>query len=309
MNEPICCTPKYLPQTRLFEAASAAVAENALNHPHMYSHMALRGRAPTREEIAVDTKRYWRTNGVRLTVGFLDQPPVALKSKILEHMNAWGLTANVAFVESMTDAQVRISRDREGYWSYLGTDILLIDRNEPTMNLQGFTMKTPDSEFFRVVRHETGHTLGCPHEHMRRELVDLIDPDKAIEYYGATQGWTPEQVRAQVLTPLEDASIMGTPHADQSSIMCYQIPGQLTKTGKPILGGLDIDQSDYAFMAKVYPKDAQDAGMAPRAAADRPAAAAATAAGNGAVTIELANGTRILLNQPLSIDQIRALLG
>jgi hypothetical protein len=36
--------------------------------------------------------------------------------------------------------------------------------------------------------------------------------------------------------------------------MCYQIPGSITKNGQPILGGLDIDPTDYAFAAKLYPK-------------------------------------------------------
>jgi hypothetical protein len=36
--------------------------------------------------------------------------------------------------------------------------------------------------------------------------------------------------------------------------MCYQIPGSITKDGKPIIGGLDIDDQDYAFAAKIYPK-------------------------------------------------------
>ena len=40
----------------------------------------------------------------------------------------------------------------------------------------------------------------------------------------------------QVLTPLEDASIMGTPTADQTSIMCYQISGECTVDGQPITG-------------------------------------------------------------------------
>ena len=70
----------------------------------------------------------------------------------------------------------------------------------------------------------------------------------------ATQGWTEEEVRQQVLTPLEDSSLLGTPHADPNSIMCYQIPGSLTKDGKPIVGGTDIDAEDQAFSAKVYPK-------------------------------------------------------
>jgi hypothetical protein len=109
------------------------------------------------------------------------------------------------------------------------------------------------SEFHRVVRHETGHTLGFPHEHMRKALVDKIDPDKAIEYFMRTQGWTEDEVRAQVLTPIEESSLMGT-RVDARSIMCYQIPGEVTKNGKPILGGLDIDKTDYRFAGDIYPK-------------------------------------------------------
>ena len=38
--------------------------------------------------------------------------------------------------------KVRITRDLAGYWSYLGTDILLIPPDQPTMCLQGFTERT-----------------------------------------------------------------------------------------------------------------------------------------------------------------------
>ena len=36
--------------------------------------------------------------------------------------------------------------------------------------------------------------------------------------------------------------------------MCYQLPGDITKDGKPIVGGLDIDASDFAFAASIYAK-------------------------------------------------------
>lgn len=219
--------------------------------------LVAKGFTPTKQRIAVLTTKFWGNNGVKLTVGFLDNPPIDLKSRIVSHMNAWSKTANVKFVLSSTDPQVRIARvSRAGYWSYLGTDILHIKKNEPTMNLQGFTMSTPESEFRRVVRHETGHTLGCPHEHMRRALVDLIDVNKAIAFFGKTQGWSPSMVRAQVLTPLEESSLLGTLESDQNSIMCYQIPGAVTKNGKSIPGGKDIDKADFAFMSSVYPKPA-----------------------------------------------------
>jgi hypothetical protein len=57
---------------------------------------------------------------------------------------------------------------------------------------------------------------------------------------------------AQVLTPLDQASIMGT-HPDDTSIMCYQLPGSITRDGRPIPGGSDINATDRAFMEHIYP--------------------------------------------------------
>jgi hypothetical protein len=115
-------------------------------------------------------------------------------------------------------------------------------------------MQTRESEFTRVVRHEAGHTLGFPHEHLRKALVDKIIPSKAFSYYKATQGWSPQEVRSQVLTPIEEAVLRGTP-VDYNSIMCYQIPGSITRDGNPIAGGVDINAQDHAFAAQVYPRD------------------------------------------------------
>ena len=170
--------------------------------------------------------------------------------------DAWSQTANVQFVETKTDPQVRIARaggNDGGYWSYIGTDILHIKAKDQTMNLEAFTMNTPDSEFHRVVRHETGHTLGFPHEHMRKLLVAKLDVKKTIAYFEQTQGWSEAEVRAQVLTPLEESSLLGTT-PDPTSIMCYQIPGQITKDGKPIVGGNDISPMDFTFISTIYPK-------------------------------------------------------
>jgi len=275
MNTVLVCTPKSLPREHWIAAAERAVAVNPANHPRLERLVrAMPGIELDRMRIAVVTAKYWGAGGVKLTVGFLDNPPSDLRKRILLHMNAWAKTANVTFTESRTNPKVRIARVDQGpaagYWSYVGTDILSIKPGEQTMNLQGFTMDTKESEFHRVVRHETGHTLGFPHEHMRRELVARIDPQKAINYFGATQGWSPDEVRQQVLTPIEESSIRGTAHADPHSIMCYQIPGSLTIDGKPIVGGLDIDKKDYSFAGMIYPKPAGGAGK--KKTASRPKA-------------------------------------
>ena len=256
MEIPIPCTPKRLPQSEWEKAADTATAINPVNRPPIHRLMRLMpGFAPTRARLAVLTTKYWGAKGVKLTVGFLDNPSAELRARILLHMNAWGKYANVTFVPTRTDPQVRIARTPgDGHWSYLGTDVLHIRKAEPTMNLDSFTMSTSESEYKRVVRHETGHTLGFPHEHMRKQLVAKIDVDKAIEYFGRTQGWSPDEVRAQVLTPLEQSSLIGTASADARSIMCYQLPGAITKDGQPILGGNDIDAWDREFVALIYPK-------------------------------------------------------
>jgi hypothetical protein len=90
---------------------------------------------------------------------------------------------------------------------------------------------------------------------MRRALVNKIDRRKAIAYFQRMDGWTGQETIDQVLTPIEEAAIRGT-LADPKSIMCYQIPGEITKDGKPIAGGLDIDESDYQFAGQIYPKKA-----------------------------------------------------
>lgn len=254
----LVCQPKELPAHKLLEAARNAREINPINHAPLERLATLiPGFAPTPQHLAVLVTKYWGNAGVRLTVNFLDNPPTSLRTRILKHMNAWSKTANIQFVLSSSEPQVRIARQggpHGGYWSYLGTDVLSIPAGQPTMNLEAFSMQTPESEFHRVVRHETGHTIGFPHEHMRRALVKLIDPAKAIAYFKKTQGWSPLMVKQQVLTPIEESSLLGTPNADPKSIMCYQIPGEITKSGDPIVGGLDIDSSDYAFVARIYPK-------------------------------------------------------
>lgn len=259
-SEPITCTPRTLGAGRAIKAASVACDINPMNRP---MGIGTPDFSPTPEGLAVMTSKYWGAAGVRLTVGFVNRTSAALRDRILSHMNAWGGMANIEFTwtDEAADATVRINRERmaspewNGYWSFLGTDII---RNHgpanQTMNLEAFTMRTTASEFHRVVRHETGHTLGFPHEHMREELVRRIDRSKAIAYYRRVTGWGPAQVVQQVLTPLESRSIRGTSHADPNSIMAYQVPGSVTKDGKPIVGGADITESDYRFSALIYPK-------------------------------------------------------
>ena len=249
------CTIKMLPMEQQVAAAARAVEVNPQNAPAMENLRALKPdfEIPP-EHLAVMTGKYWGPTGVRLTVGFTDNPPTDLRARILSHMNAWGSYANVRFSQTNTSPQVRIARaPNDGYWSNLGTDVLTISQDQPTMNLASFTMNTADSEFYRVVRHETGHTLGFPHEHRRQEIVNRIDREKAVAFFMATQGWSRQMVIEQVLTPFANSALNATAQTDGNSIMCYGLPASIMKDSIAVPGGLDIDALDAQFAGQIYP--------------------------------------------------------
>lgn len=249
------CSIKTLPEALWEKAAARATEIYPGNAPAVQQYRQLTGHVLPPAHIAAMTTKYWKAGKVKLTVGFLDSPPQDLQRRILSHMNAWSDYANVSFVISKTSPQVRIARVAgDGYWSYLGTDILSIKASAPTMNLDGFTMNTADSEFHRVVRHETGHTLGFPHEHMRPEIVQRIDPVEAKAYFLKSDGWSAKDVEEQVLTPLKNSALIKTDQPDMKSIMCYWLPAEIMKDHEAVPGGTDIDKQDGKFAGMLYPK-------------------------------------------------------
>ena len=246
------CRLMPLPPRLQQQAAAVAAKENPANAP-LLELSALGDGVLDPQRLTIYTSRYWGPKPKTLTVSFMETTAADLRARIVGHLNAWARFGGISFAETSGTGDVRISRGSGGYWSYLGTDIKLIPANRPTMNLQGFSMSTSEEEYRRVVRHEAGHTLGFPHEHMRQALVARIDREKAYDYFRRTQGWDQAMVDQQVLTPLDPAKIIGT-EADQDSIMCYQLPGEITVDGEAIRGGLDINPLDSAFTATIYPK-------------------------------------------------------
>ncbi|KAJ8094628.1 hypothetical protein PM082_010634 [Marasmius tenuissimus] len=233
---------------------------------------------PIHKALALYKPVQWRGNGVRLRVAFIDQPtpPAELQERVVSHMNAWGKFSNVRFtlIDDHNAAEVRVSfsgmvlgKEDKGNWSEVGTQVKthITDRREPTMMLTDFTMKTPEPHYTRTVRHETGHTLGFMHEHLRPELVKRMDKKKVIEAYsGQYNGRT---IDDNILKPLWDSKndndkapsrldYIATVVADVHSIMCYQIDDSLLLDDMkepPITGGEDFSNYDKDHAAAVYP--------------------------------------------------------
>lgn len=241
----ITCVPKLLPADLLVDAANVARMVNPANAPS----------ADTEPQfLAARTTKYWGAKGVDLTVSFMEVVPQGLKDRTLKFMNTWGEFSNVKFKQVATGGNVRISYGPGGYFSYLGPDILSVAYNKQTMNLQALSTRTDEAEFCRVVWHETGHTLGFEHEHLRRELVARLDRAKVIAWGKRTQNWSEATSVAQMLTPIEEGALLEPSRIDPDSIMCYQFDGSQTLDGLPIRGGAVIDATDRAYAAKLYPK-------------------------------------------------------
>ncbi len=246
----IGCTLKQLPEDQHIEAAKTAISVNPANKPMV----TVGDEVLTPKRLAALTSKLWPASGITLGVYFMDTSDPSLKSRILSHANAWGEWANVKFLEaSAALGQVRLARTPgQGYYSYLGVDILHVPANEQTLNLDSFSMNTPESEYNRVVKHEFGHTLALVHEHLRQSVIDLLDPAKTIADFEATQGWSRQEVIDQVLTPVPESQLTANA-PDIHSIMCYMISSRDTKNGVAIPGGTDIDDFDKQLIAKLYP--------------------------------------------------------
>jgi hypothetical protein len=211
------------------------------------------------QELVVYRTAYWGPKDRTLTVQFLDTNDRGLQDRILAHMNAWfDRGACIRFARTAGVGEIRVAREVDGYWSYLGTENLDIPAAEPTMNLENFSLNTPEAEYVRVVRHETGHALGFPHGQQLPEIVARIDEAKALAYFRRTQGWDDATIRSNVLTAIDPADLQegSTLSAAENvdSLMTYWLPGAVMRDGVPVLGGDDLSVADIATAMDLYPK-------------------------------------------------------
>lgn len=255
-TSPIPCSAFRLPpevgDEEIIAASLEADPRNAVWAASAVSLALMPSQPNPPQRIAVLIQKLWdKATVAKMPVSFLGRPSAELKRKTLHFANELNKGgAAVEFVES-SNGLLRVAFDPgDGHYSYLGTDNKLIKSGEKTMNLE-LDLNSPESEWWRVCPHEFGHALGFPHEHARKEIVELLDPAGCYAEF-ARYGWSRSMVDQQVLTPLDQRSIMGTP-SNVNSLMCYQFPARCTKNRKAIVGGTRPTSDDLAFTASLFP--------------------------------------------------------
>ena len=254
---PHACIDRSPPPEKLIESAELSVKENPANVPIVVVHPGMGVAPPTRQELAGITGKKWQ-NGKHLRARFLDGKP-SVQQRVEEHAKRWSDFANIT-VEfgNDQDAEIRISFEQEGSWSYIGTVALAIDKSEPTMNFGWLEESTPDEEYERVVVHEFGHALFCIHEHQNPVTTIPWDKDAVYAYYmGPPNNWTKDQVD-QNLFARYSTDITQYSAFDPKSIMLYPIPNELTIGDYEVGFNTTLSDTDKSFIATVYPQDAPD---------------------------------------------------
>lgn len=200
---------------------------------------------------AVERNKKWQP-GQTLRVRFLDGHPI-VQQKIEAVAHQWSQYINIRFdFGDHPDAEIRISCQPGGSWSYIGTDALGRPKDQATMNYGWFKPDTPDEEYSRTVLHEFGHALGMIHEHQHPEAGIPWNREAVYRYHMEKNHWTREQVDHNLFAQYSK-DVTQFSHFDPQSIMLYSIPKELTTNGFEVGWNRYLSETDKAFMSAMYP--------------------------------------------------------
>jgi len=244
--------------------------------------------------------------GSKVRVAFLDGSPalhadiVSALGQIAPEMNltldfghdpATGTYRSWSETDTVHEAEIRVSFDKSGYWSLVGTDSTdtTIAPGGPigggpgqrSLNLGGFKSNMPQG-WQGTVRHEFLHALAFKHEHqnMRGPCEDDFRWDNDPGYIpttnpnggfvpdaqgrrpgiytylaGPPNGWNQAKVDHNLRTH-EDPTVVAGPF-DPASVMLYRFAAFFYKTNPsacaPAGNGVDISNDDKRGLHLLYP--------------------------------------------------------
>ena len=275
------CLNAVLPPEKLPEASVAALRENPNNAPngavlldaitsgfvpHASASMGGLVGGPSAPPLAamLYTQKKWRP-GRTLKVAFFDTALASkrLRGRIREKFEELEDVFNLRYEWlgfRVEDADVRINVDSSGgSWSYLGTDVLSIARDRPTMNFGWFDEGTDEEELNRTVKHEAIHNAACGHEHQNPKAGLKWNVPAVLRHYGGPpNNWSEQDVYHQVINPAKADQIAGT-RRDPESIMHYAVPAELLLDPSQAVGwNSSLSKLDRKFLRDMYPFASDD---------------------------------------------------
>jgi hypothetical protein len=205
-----------------------------------------------RERLALVKDARWQPGDV-IRATFMDGD-LAVQQKVEQVALTWMEHANLTlYLGDDPEADIRISFQEQGSWSYIGTQCHQIPRAQPTMNYGWLTPDSSDDEVFRVVLHEFGHALGCIHEHQNPAGGINWNKKAVYEYYaGPPNLWSPEEVDHNLFeTYAKDLTVYSD--LDAQSIMMYPIPREFTLDEFEVGLNTALSEADKEFIRQQYP--------------------------------------------------------
>jgi hypothetical protein len=107
-----------------------------------------------------------------------------------------------------------------------------------------------------VAEHEIGHALGLEHEHQHMKSKLVWKKDVVKKYFIEQAKWTKEEVRINILTPIDGQHCLYD--WDPKSIMHYKFQGNMItapeeylETGTP--ENIEISEKDRLVISSMYP--------------------------------------------------------
>lgn len=168
-----------------------------------------------------------------------------------------GIGLDFMEVHDRADAEIRIGFMRgDGFWSYVGRDVLEYGSNQRTMN---FGRDLSTYRFGEdTALHEIGHSLGFPHEHQNPNAG--IEWDEEAVYAALAQPpneWSRTTTFYNIIRKLDPGSVRGTAW-DHDSVMHYPFePGLIRKPETFFRMGLQpaggLSPLDRQMVQRLYP--------------------------------------------------------
>ena len=164
-------------------------------------------------------------------------------------------------VNSPDEAEIRIGFVRgDGAWSYVGTGILTVGRDDRTMNFGWDLTQSPNGIDTAV--HEIGHTLGFPHEHQNPN-AGIVWDDEAVyaELAGPPNNWDRQRTYNNIIRKINPDTVQGS-NWDPDSVMHYPFPAGLIVEPSQYRNGLNpapgLSERDKTWVKTFYPALSDD---------------------------------------------------